>query len=195
MKTRYYLFALSSLCAVLSNALSAQEISLSDLLYDRADVHGVNSKLKVKVGDEAPDFELNSISGETVRLSDFRGKKQVVISFVPAAWTPVCSAQWPGYQLASDYFEEANAIILGITVDNVPTLYAWTKAMGGIDFPVLSDFYPHGAVASQYGVLRDEGFTERALFVVNLEGLIKYIGVGNIDERPPLEDLIEALNE
>ena len=195
MKTRNLLFSLCFLGTAFSSQAISQEINLSDLLFTRASAEGIRSELKVKVGDVAPDFELYSIAGEKVRLSDFRGKKQVVISFVPAAWTPVCSAQWPGYQLASDYFEEANAIILGITVDNIPTLFAWTQAMGGIQFPVLSDFYPHGKVASSYGVLRPEGFTERALFVIDLQGVIKFIEVQNIRERPPLEDLINALKD
>ncbi len=193
MNSRRLFFSLLTFSAILSSSLIGQEINLSDLLFTKGRAEGVTSQLKVNVGDIAPDFKLPSIQGKRVRLSDYRGKKQVVISFVPAAWTPVCSAQWPGYELANDYFEEANAIILGITVDNIPTLYAWTQAMGGISFPVLSDFYPHGDVASSYGVLRSEGFTERALFVVDLKGVITFVQVQDINERPPLEDLINAL--
>ncbi len=90
-----------------------------------------DSELKVKIGDRAPDFSLRSIKGEEVRLSQFFGKKNVVISFVPAAWTPVCSDQWPGYIITRELFEQYNAVLLGITVDNLPTLYAWTTADGG----------------------------------------------------------------
>ena len=95
-------------------------------------------------------------------MNQFREKKNVVISFVPAAWTPVCSDQWPGYNIAKDLFEENDAVLLGITVDNIPTLFAWTQEMGGLWFPVLSDFWPHGAVAKKYGVLRSDGTSERA---------------------------------
>ena len=115
-----------------------------------------DSVLKVKVGELAPDFTLPAVRGGKVTLSQYRGKKNVVISFVPAAWTPVCSDQWPGYNIAKEFFDESDTILLGITVDNIPTLYAWTNQMcmggGKLWFPVLSDFYPHGAVAQKYGV-------------------------------------------
>jgi peroxiredoxin len=194
MKSRFLLSGFIALYTICASSLIGQQIQLSDLLFTKGDKGGIDSVLKVAVGDVAPDFELPSINGEKVRLSDFRGKKQVVLSFVPAAWTPVCSAQWPGYQLASDYFEEADAVVLGITVDNIPTLHAWTQAMGGIDFPVLSDFYPHGKVAETYGVLRSGGMAERALFIVDKQGIIKFIGLDDIKKRPPLEELINALN-
>ncbi|MFH0994065.1 MAG: redoxin domain-containing protein [Pseudomonadota bacterium] len=90
-----------------------------------------------------------SLSGETVSLSQFAGKKNVVISFVPAAWTPICSDQWPGYNLAKGLFEANDAVLLGITVDNLPTLYSWTRQMGNLWFPVLSDFWQHGAIADK----------------------------------------------
>ena len=91
----------------------------------------------------------------------------MVISFVPAAWTPVCSDQWPGYNIAKDVFDSHDAVLLGITVDNIPTLFAWTRQMGDLWFPVLSDFWPHGRVADSYGVLRGDGVSERALFVID----------------------------
>jgi peroxiredoxin (alkyl hydroperoxide reductase subunit C) len=149
----------------------------------------------VKVGNPAPNFILPSISGEKVSLSQFRGKKNVVLSFVPAAWTPVCSDQWPGYNIAKDIFNQYDAILLGITVDNIPTLFAWTNQMGQLWFPVLSDFWPHGAVAKRYGVLRSNGVSERALFVINKKGTIRYINVHDINKRPPLEDLMNALEK
>lgn len=182
-----------SLSLLFLHCLSSQTVSLPELVYQPGELSGVDSVSKLKIGDTAPDFELHSIDGKKVRLSDFRGRKNVVISFVPAAWTPVCSSQWPGYSLSIDYFKEADATILGITVDNLPTLHAWTTAMGGLDFPVLSDFYPHGAVAQKYGVLRSNGMSERALFVIDKKGIIRYIDVHNINERPPLEDLVAAL--
>jgi peroxiredoxin (alkyl hydroperoxide reductase subunit C) len=119
----------------------------------------------------------------------------VVLSFVPAAWTPVCSDQWPGYNIVKDIFEENEAILLGITVDNTPTLYAWTNQMGKLWFPVLSDFWPHGAVAKKYGVLRSSGVSERALFVIDKKGILRYINVNDINKRPSLEDLVNALEK
>ena len=143
----------------------------------------VDSKTHLNVGDKAPDFTLPSTEGLELKLSDLLKEKVVVITFVPAAWTPVCSEQWPGYNVAEPFFEEAGAILIGITVDNLPTLHAWTKEMGGVWFPVLSDFYPHG------------GTSERALFIIDQRGTIRYIDVHDINKRPPLDELIEALEK
>ena len=161
--------------------------AFKDNIFNPGQLKPVDSQLKVKVGDVAPDFTLPSVSGKQITLSQFRGKKNVVISFVPAAWTPVCSDQWPGYNIANELFEQNDAILLGITVDNIPTLYAWTRQMGHLWFPVLSDFWPHGAVAEKYGVLRSDGVSERALFVIDKKGVIRSIKVSDINVRPDLE--------
>ena len=158
-----------------------------DNIFNPGKLKPIDSTLKVKVGEPAPDFTLPSVSGESVTLSQYRGKKNVVISFVPAAWTPVCSDQWPGYNIVKSLFDEKEAILLGITVDNIPTLFAWTKQMGQLWFPVLSDFWPHGAVAQRYGVLRSDGVSERALFVIDKQGIISAIHVSDINVRPDLE--------
>ena len=162
-------------------------------IYNPGILKPTDSIPKLKIGDLAPDFTLPTVSGEKVSLGRFLGKNNVVISFVPAAWTPVCSDQWPGYNIAKSIFEKNNAILLGITVDNIPTLFAWTNQMGNLWFPVLSDFWPHGAVASQYGVLRSDGISERALFVIDKRGIIRYIDVRNINQRPHLEILVKEL--
>ncbi len=164
-------------------------------IYQPGALKPVDSKLKVKVGDPAPNFTLPAISGEKISLAQYRGKKNVVLSFVPAAWTPVCSDQWPGYNIVKDIFNQYDAILLGITVDNIPTLFAWTNQMGQLWFPVLSDFWPHGAAAKQFGVLRSDGVSERALFVIDKKGVIRYIDVHDINKRPPLEDLMGALEK
>ena len=153
----------------------------------------------LKKGDAAPDFTLSSVDGNRVTLSQYLHKQNVVISFVPAAWTPVCSNQWPVYDIAKDLFVKNNAIVLGISVDNVPTLYAWTKEIAldkdKLWFPVLSDFFPHGQVAKKYGVLRTEGFTERALFLIDKMGIIQFVDIHDINQMPPLEDLQNALEK
>lgn len=166
-----------------------------DNIYDPGILKPVDSVLKVKVGDKAPYFTLRAVSGGNVSLADYLGKKNVVISFVPAAWTPVCSDQWPGYNIVKDIFDENDAILLGITVDNLPTLFAWTNQMGKLWFPVLSDFYPHGATAARFGVLRSDGATERALFVIDKKGFIRYIDVHDINQRPPLDSLVQELEK
>jgi len=164
-------------------------------IYQVGTLKPVDSVLKVKGGNRAPDFTLSAVSGEKVSLSQYRGKKNVVLSFVPAAWTPVCSDQWPGYNIIKDVFDENDAILLGITVDNIPTLFAWTNQMGKLWFPVLSDFWPHGGVAKKYGVLRSNGVSERALFVIDKKGIIRYIDIHDINKRPPLEDLVNELEK
>jgi peroxiredoxin (alkyl hydroperoxide reductase subunit C) len=171
----------------------AQEPSGVQNIYDPGTLKPTDSRLKVKVGQRAPDFALTSLSGDKVRLSQFRNKKNVVISFVPAAFTPVCSAQWPGYNAAQDLFTKHDAVLLGITTDNLPTLHAWTQQMGDLWFNVLSDFWPHGEVAQRYGILRSDGTSERALFVIDKKGNIRTIDVHDINLRPPLEDLATAL--
>ena len=188
-------FIIVVLIAALSVPAWAQTHSeaYKDNIYSTGELKAVDSVLKVKIGDKAPDFMLPSITGQKVTLNQYRGKKNVVLSFVPAAWTPVCSDQWPGYNIVKDLFDKNEAVLLGITVDNIPTLYAWTNQMGKLWFPVLSDFYPHGKVAETYGVLRSDGTSERALFVIDKKGVIRYIDVHDINKRPSLESLIREL--
>jgi len=169
--------------------------AFKDNIYTTGELKPVDSVLKAKVGEPAPDFMLFSITGQKGTLSQYRGKKHVVISFVAAAWTPVCSDQWPGYNIVKDLFDKNDAVLLGITVDNIPTLYAWTNQMGKLWFPVLSDFYPHGKAAESYGVLRSDGTTERTLFVIDKKGVIRYIDVHDINKRPSLESLIRELEK
>lgn len=182
---------------ILASINSANAISnaYKDNIYDPGILNPVDSVLKVKVGEKAPDFTLRALSGGNVSLADYLGKKNVVISFVPAAWTPVCSDQWPGYNIVKDIFDENEAILLGITVDNLPTLFSWTNQMGKLWFPVLSDFYPHGATAAKFGVLRSDGVAERALFVIDKKGIIRYIDVHDINKRPPLDSLVRELEK
>ena len=164
-------------------------------IYNPGELRPIDSILKVKVGEKATDFTLPSVSGEKISLNQFKGKKNVVISFVPAAWTPVCSDQWPGYNIVKEIFDKNDAILLGITVDNIPTLFAWTNQMGELWFPVLSDFWPHGRVADMFGVLRSSGVSERALFVIDKEGIIRYAHVGDINKRPDLKVLVTELEK
>jgi peroxiredoxin (alkyl hydroperoxide reductase subunit C) len=194
VKKRILVLASLFLFAFVSMAYGVSEM-FKDYIYQPGNLKPIDSKPKLKVGDKAPDFTLPSISGEKVSLTQYRGKKNVVISFVPAAWTPVCSDQWPGYNLVKDIFDEHDAVMLGMTVDNVPTLYAWTRPMGDVWFPVLSDFWPHGKVAQKYGVLRSNGVSERALFIIDKKGIIRYIDVHDINKRPPLEDLVRELGK
>ncbi len=188
------LVLVSALFSLVSTAYGVSD-AFKQNIYNVGILKPRDSVLKVKVGEPAPDFTLPAVSGEKVSLSHYRGKKNVVLSFVPAAWTPVCSDQWPGYNIVKGTFDKNGAVLLGITVDNIPTLYAWTRQMGELWFPVLSDFWPHGAVADRYGVLRSNGVSERTLFVIDKEGIIRYIDVHDINQRPSLEVLVHEVQK
>ena len=179
--------------AALTGAGPVRAQTDATMIFDPGPLKPVDSVLAVQIGDPAPAFALPSISGETISLAQYRGSRNVVISFVPAAWTPVCSDQWPGYNIAKDIFAQYDAVLLGITVDNLPTLHAWTRQMGQLWFPVLSDFWPHGDVAQRFGVLRGDGTSERALFIIDKQGIIRYITVSDINRRPDLKELVTAL--
>jgi len=170
-------------------------VAFGRIIFDPGPLKPTDSTLKVKVGEKAPDFTLPAVSGESISLIQYAGVKNVVISFVPAAWTPVCSDQWPGYNLVKEIFEKYDAVLLGISVDNIPTLYAWTQEMGTLWFPVLSDFWPHGEVAKKFGVLRSDGTSERALFVIDKKGVVRYTDVHDINKRPRLEVLVMELQK
>jgi peroxiredoxin (alkyl hydroperoxide reductase subunit C) len=195
MKHRFKIILFLFVMLVFSNYAFGLSEAFKSNIYDPGKLKPTDSNLKVKVGEKAPDFTLPAVSGKAVSLHQFNGKKNVVISFVPAAWTPVCSDQWPGYNIVEDIFEQYHATLIGITVDNIPTLFAWTNQMGDLWFDVLSDFWPHGKVANKFGVLRSDGVSERALFVIDKEGIITYAHVSDINKRPNLQDLIIELEK
>ena len=95
-----------------------------------------------------------------------------------------------------DTFAGLNVQVLGISIDHIPCLVAWAKSLGEINYPLLSDFWPHGAVAKEYGVfIKEGGITERAIFVLDKEGIIRYIDVHDIDEQPDNEVLLNELKK
>lgn len=101
----------------------------------------------------------------------------------------------PAYNADLAKFEGYDTQVLGISIDSVHTNASWAKSLGGLDYPLLSDFWPHGAVAEKYGVMREDGKTERALFIVDKEGKIAYIDVHDISLQPDNEDLFEVLRQ
>jgi glutaredoxin len=102
----------------------------------------------------------------------------------------------PSYELDLQKFEGYNTQVLGISVDHIPCLKAWAESLGGISYPLLSDFWPHGAVAERYGAFREEeGKSERALFVVDKEGIVRYVDIHDIDEQPDNEELFRFLRQ
>ncbi|QBD78108.1 peroxiredoxin [Ktedonosporobacter rubrisoli] len=150
----------------------------------------------LQVGDVAPDFTLKTANKEDWRLKDFRGKKNVVLAFVPFAFSGVCSAQLPAYEAELDRFKEFDAELVSISEDSTFALDAWAKSMK-TSFPLLSDFYPQGQVVDLYGVRHPvAGMAERSLFVIDKEGIIRHIQVtATPGELPDDEALFEALRK
>ncbi len=149
----------------------------------------------LKVGDLAPDFTLPNANNEKVTLSDFRGKKNVVLAFFPFAFSGTCSAQMPSYEAELERFNNYDTQVIGVSVDSHYTLRAWAKQYQ-MTFPLLSDFYPHAAVAQKYGVVHELGMSERALFVIDKEGKIRWIHVHRpTTEVPDNEELFDVLRK
>jgi peroxiredoxin len=149
----------------------------------------------LKVGDVAPDFALKTANKEDWRLSDLRGKKNVVLAFVPYAFSSVCSVQLPSYEAELDRFKDFDTEVVSISLDSRYTLNAWAKSMH-TSFPLLADFYPQGQVVDLYGVRHPLGMSNRAIIVIDKEGVIRYIEVLNSPgDMPDNEDLFEALRK
>ncbi len=144
-------------------------------------------------GTAAPDFKLKNFDGTDVSLSQFRGRKNVLLAFFPLAFTPVCSCQIPAYRDDLARFESMDCQPVAISVSSVPAHKAWVESLGGVNFPVLSDFYPHGDVARRYGVLREEGFPERALFLVDKQGMVRYSLVHELRTQPDNDTILEEI--
>ncbi len=146
-----------------------------------------------KPGDKAPDFELPAVGDKKVRLSDFRGKKNVILSFHPLAWTGLCAAQMKDLQESIKRLTDKDTVALGISVDSVPSKKAWAESLSVKDVEMLSDFEPKGAVARLYGIYREEGFSERAVFVVDKQGVIRFAKVYPIREKPDVGEFCAVL--
>lgn len=100
----------------------------------------------------------------------------------------------PAFNRALPKFDRHDAQVLGISVDSVPTTTAWKESLGGLGYPLLSDFWPHGEIAQRYGVLRPDGVTERVVMVIDKEGTIRYIDVHDFNAAPDPEDALTALD-
>ena len=148
--------------------------------------------MALQVGEIAPDFELPASGNRTVKLSDFRGNKNVLLAFYPFAFSPLCSLQLPGLQQSLSEFQKLNTAVLGISVDSKHSSAAFAEHLH-LDFPLVSDF--NKDVTAAYGVLREGGFAERALFVIDRGGIIAYAHVNAIGEVPDNEPVFEVLHK
>jgi peroxiredoxin len=149
--------------------------------------------MAVEIGDEAPDFELPDQHGTPVKLSSFRGEKNVVLVFYPLAFSPVCSAELCGMR---DDFPEVtrdDVALLTVSVDSFFAHRAWSDAEN-FQFSLLADFWPHGAVAKSYGVFDDErGLAVRGTFIIDKEGVVRWKVVNPIPQGRDIADYQKAL--
>lgn len=148
----------------------------------------------LKVGTPAPDFELNTTPDQRVKLSDFRGQR-VILAFYPADWSPVCGDQLALYNELRDEFSKHKAICIGISVDGA-WCHAAFREQRGYKLALLSDFEPKGAVARDYHVYRPtDGVSERALFVIDEGGVIRWAYVSPIGINPGADGILKALEQ
>jgi peroxiredoxin len=143
-------------------------------------------------GTQAPEFSLHATPDQLVSLSDFRGRP-VILAFYPADWSPVCGDQMALYNEILTEFQPFDAELLGISVDG-PWCHIAFSHDRRLRFPLLSDFEPKGSVARRYGVYREpDGTTERALFVIDAAGVIRWSHVSPIGVNPGADGILHAL--
>jgi len=146
----------------------------------------------LRPGTKAPDFVLHSTPDQTVSLSEFLGQP-VVLAFYPADWSPVCGDQMALYNELLSTFHGLNAALLGVSVDGIWCHLAFA-AERKLHFPLLSDFEPKGGVARQFGVYRrQDGTSERALFVIDADGIIRWSYVSPLGVNPGADGVLRAL--
>lgn len=172
--------------------------TLDDLksLHERAPgMEGEAVNAPLSVGTKAPEFRLRDASGREVTLSSYAGRV-VVLVFYPLDWSPGCSKQLDLYQQEWSEFEKRDVEIVGISVDSLYSHGAWAAARG-LAMPLLADFNPKGEVARRYNVWRDaDGFSERALYIVDGQGVIRYAHVSpKLQHVPDIYELFAKLDE
>jgi len=149
-------------------------------------------KKKVQEGKKVKDFSLKDQNGRDFRMSEYRGEK-VLLSFHPLAWTSVCAKQMQSLEKNKKSFDKLNTVAVGLSVDSVPSKAAWAKSLRIKNTKLLADFWPHGGVAKSMGLLRVEGFSERANVIVDERGKIIFVKVYPIRELPDIGEILRVL--
>lgn len=133
--------------------------------------------MAVEVGSEAPDFTLNDYNKQSVTLSSFRGSKNVLLVFYPFAFSGICNGELCQLRDEISTYEDENVQVIGVSVDTPFSLKAWAT-QEGYQFPLLSDFWPHGAVAQSYGVFNETaGMALRGTFLIDTAGVVRFAEV------------------
>lgn len=149
--------------------------------------------MALDVGAEAPDFELKDQTGKPVRLSDYRGKKAVVLVFYPFTFTGVCEGEMCSIRDQIEDFQNDDVQTLAVSIDSPFAHKVWAEQQG-FEFPILADFWPHGAVAQAYGVFNDTvGAAERGTFVIDKDGVVQYSVHNGLPDARDQEAYLEAL--
>ncbi len=149
--------------------------------------------MPVEAGQEAPDFELRDQHGQLVRLSDYRGTRNVVLVFYPLAFSRVCQGELCALRDEGDVFSNDDTQMLAISVDSSAVLRRWAQDQG-YDFPLLADFWPHGEVARRYGVFDDRlGIALRGTFVIDRDGIVRWTTVNAIPDARDNDEVKHAL--
>ena len=149
--------------------------------------------MALEIGAPARDFALSNQHGETVRLSDFRGQKNVVVVFYPFAFTGICTGELCTLRDEGSDFVAPGVETLAISCDPVSALKVFGQ-QNNIEYSLLSDFYPHGAVAQEYGVfLADKGFATRGTFIIDREGILRWSVINGPGEARSTDAYREAL--
>jgi peroxiredoxin len=156
----------------------------------------------VALGGEAPDFELPALVAgvrKRWRLREQRGQKNVVLAFYPFNWQAASAQQLAAYQVQRPRLLAVSVETVAITVDSIMNATAWEHEIGPFDFPICSDFWPHGEVCARYGVLRESepwaGASERAVFVVDRDGVVVFRKIYGWDETASLDDVFPVLEK
>ncbi|MGW5044299.1 peroxiredoxin [Streptomyces griseoluteus] len=150
--------------------------------------------MALQVGDEAPDFELKDNHGRTVRLSDFRGEKNVVLLFYPFAFTGVCTGELCELRDNLPQFTDRETQLLAVSNDSMHTLRVFGE-QEGLEYPLLSDFWPHGNVSRAYGVFdEDKGCAVRGTFILDKTGTVRWTVVNGLPDARDLTDYVKALD-
>ena len=134
---------------------------------------------ELKIGDMAPDFTLKGTGDTEITLSDHRGDKNVMLVFYPLDFSPTCSVQIPDYNESLDKLTGTGTAVIAVNRESLYTHAAWSEHLGGVKFPLLSDM--DLSVAKKYGVAKPQGFTERALFLIDKDGKIAF---KNVEDSP-----------
>ncbi|KUN05123.1 peroxiredoxin [Streptomyces yokosukanensis] len=150
--------------------------------------------MAIQVGDKAPDFELKDNHGKAVRLSDFRGAKNVVLLFYPFAFTGVCTGELCELRDNLPKFVNDDTQLLAVSNDSIHTLRVFSE-QEGLEYPLLSDFWPHGNVSRAYGVFdEDKGCAVRGTFIIDKEGVVRWTVVNGLPDARDLDEYVKALD-